>query len=314
LRAETARAFLGGRGLGTALLLERRTFTVDPFAPANPLIFATGPLTGTGAPAAGRFSVSSRSPLTGTVFDGNSGGAFGVVFKRLGYDYLLVEGALPAPGYLLIGRGGSEVREAGDLWGLDVPTTLAALRERHPDSEAAVIGPAGENRVLFASIVNNRGRSIGRGGLGAVMGSKNLKAVVVLADGELRPSPADAERFGFVVYEATRMLEANPITSQALPEFGTSVLVNVLDRAGAFPTRNFRESQFELAEAISGEALRKGFTKKRSACRGCQIGCARRTATGSESGEGPEYETTWAPSSPTALAGSPNVTATPTCP
>ena len=126
------------------------------------------------------------------------------------------------------------------------------------------------------------------------MGSKHLKAIVVLADGELRPSPADAERFEFVVYEATKLLKANPITSQALPEFGTSVLVNVLDQAGAFPTRNFRESRFEHAEAISGEALRKGYTTKRTACRGCQIGCARRTATGSESGEGPEYETIWA--------------------
>ena len=146
LSAETAHACLGGRGLGAHLLLERGTYAVEPFDPANPLIFATGPLTGTGAPAAGRYSVSARSPLTGTVFDGNSGGAFGVVFKRLGYDYLLVEGALTAPGYVLIGRGGVELREAGDLWGRDVPATLAALRERHPDSEAAVIGPAGENR------------------------------------------------------------------------------------------------------------------------------------------------------------------------
>jgi aldehyde:ferredoxin oxidoreductase len=200
---------------------------------------------------------------------------------------------LSAPGYLLVGRAGVEVCEADGLWGGDVPATLAALRELHPVSEAAVIGPAGENRVLFASIVNNRGRSVGRGGLGAVMGSKNLKAIVVLADGELRPTPADAERFEFVVYESTKLLKANPITSQALPEFGTSVLVNVLNQAGAFPTRNFRESQFERAEAISGEALRKGYTKKRSACRGCQIGCARRTATDNQSGEGPEYETIW---------------------
>ncbi len=289
-----ARDYLGGRGLGAHLLLARELYDVEPLGPANPLIFATGPLTGTGAPTAGRYSVSSRSPLTGTVFDGNSGGAFGVVFKRLGYDYLWVDGALGGPGYLLIGRDGVEVREAADLWGLDVPTTLARLRGRHPGSEAAVVGPAGENQVLFASIVNNRGRSIGRGGLGAVMGAKLLKAIVVSADGDLRPSPADEERFAFVVYEAGKMLKSNPVTSQALPEFGTAVLVNVLNQAGAFPTRNFRESQFEHAEAISGEALRKGFTRKRSACRGCSIGCARRTATARDSGEGPEYETIWA--------------------
>ncbi len=295
LDPQVARDYLGGRGLGAHLLFSRGLHDVAPLGPANPLIFATGPLTGTGAPAAGRYSVSARSPLTGTVFDGNSGGAFGVVFKRLGYDYLWVDGALSAPGYLLIGRDGSlEVREAAGLWGLDVPTTLRLLRERHPGGEAAVIGPAGENQVLFASIVNNRGRSVGRGGLGAVMGAKLLKAIVVSADGDLRPSPVDEERFAFVVYEATKMLKSNPITSQALPEFGTAVLVNVLNQAGAFPTRNFRESQFEAAEQISGEALSKGFTKKRSACRGCSIGCARRTMTARESGEGPEYETIWA--------------------
>ena len=198
-----------------------------------------------------------------------------------------VDGALTAPGYVVIGRQGVSVREAGDLWGADVPTALRLLRERHPGSEAAVIGPAGENGVLFASIVNNRGRSIGRGGLGAVMGAKRLKAIVVEGDGELRPSPADDERFRFVVYEATKMLKSNPITSQALPEFGTAVLVNVLNQAGALPTRNFRESQFEHAEDISGEALRKGFTRKRSACRGCSIGCARRTADRDAERRGP---------------------------
>jgi aldehyde:ferredoxin oxidoreductase len=294
LDPDVAHAYLGGRGLAAYLLLSRGLHGVEALGPANPLIFATGPLTGTGAPAAGRYSVSARSPLTGTVFDGNSGGAFGVVFKRLGYDYLWVDGALAAPGYLLVGRDRVEVREAADLWGLEIPVTLDRLRERHPQSESAVIGPAGERQVVFASIVNNRGRSIGRGGLGAVMGAKNLKAIVVAGDGELRPSPADEERFAFVVYEATKMLKSNPITSQALPEFGTAVLVNVLNQAGAFPTRNFRESQFEHAEDISGEALRKGFTKKRSACRGCSIGCARRTTTANESGEGPEYETLWA--------------------
>jgi len=258
LDARVARDYLGGRGLGAHLLLSRGLHDVEPLGPANPLIFATGPLTGTGAPTSGRYSVSSRSPLTGTVFDGNSGGAFGVVFKRLGYDYLWVEGALNAPGYLLIGCDGVEVREADDLWGLDVPTTLARLRERHPGSEAAVIGPAGENQVLFASIVNNRGRSVGRGGLGAVMGAKRLKAIVVSSGAGLQPRPADAERFAFVAYEAGKMLKSNSVTSQALPEFGTAVLVNVLNQAGAFPTRNFRESQFEHAERISGEALRKG--------------------------------------------------------
>jgi aldehyde:ferredoxin oxidoreductase len=291
---DVARQFLGGRGLGAYLALRERLYEVDPFAPENLLIFAPGPLTGTGAPASGRYSVTSRSPLTGTVFDGNSGGNWGNAFRRLGWDYLIVGGALDEPGYLSIGLQGVEWHHADGLWGSDVPATLTDLRQAHPGSEAAVIGPAGERGVLFASIVNNRGRSIGRGGLGTVMGAKRLKAVVVAGHGPHRPAVADAERLGFIVYEAEKLLKANPITSQALPEFGTSVLVNVLNQAGAFPTRNYRESQFEHAGQISGEMLKKDHVQRRSACRGCVIGCARRTSAGEQSGEGPEYESIWA--------------------
>jgi aldehyde:ferredoxin oxidoreductase len=326
--AEVARLWLGGRGLGAYVALRERLYEVEPLAPENLLLFAPGPLTGTSAPASGRYSVTSRSPLTGTVFDGNSGGNFGNALRRLGWDYLVVVGALGEPGYVTIGLedaggaspagaplsgaalgtptpascagepfagpGGVAVYAAAGLWGRDVPGTLERLRDLHPASEAAVIGPAGERGVLFASIVNNRGRSIGRGGLGAVMGSKGLKALVVGGRGARKPPVADPERLDFIVYEAEKLLKANPITSTALPEFGTSVLVNVLDQAGALPTRNHRESRFEGAAAISGEALRREHVKRRAACRGCIIGCARRTEAGGESGEGPEYETIWA--------------------
>ena len=315
LSADVARAYLGGRGLGAYLALRERLFEVEPLAPENLLIFAPGPLTGTGAPASGRYSVTSRSPLTGTVFDGNSGGNFGNALRRLGWDYLIVTGALDEPGYVTIGlgaagpaaspaapgpiepldgAGGALLRPAAGLWGADVPATLGRLRELHPKSEAAVIGPAGERGVLFASIVNNRGRSIGRGGLGAVMGAKRLKALVLDGRGERKPPVADPERLSFIVYEAEKLLKANPITSTALPEFGTSVLVNVLDQAGALPTRNHREGRFEGAAAISGEALKRDHVQRRSACRGCIIGCARRSTAGGESGEGPEYESIWA--------------------
>ena len=318
LPADVARAWLGGRGLGAYLALRERLFAVEPLAPENLLIFAPGPLTGTGAPASGRYSVTSRSPLTGTVFDGNSGGNFGNALRRLGWDYLIVTGALEEPGYVTLGpdgaggaapagapgpvagaqplggSGGATLHPAAGLWGLDVPASLERLRELHPGSEAAVIGPAGERGVLFASIVNNRGRSIGRGGLGAVMGAKRLKALVVDGHGRRTPPVADPERLEFIVYEAEKLLKSNPITSTALPEFGTAVLVNVLDQAGALPTRNHRESRFEGAAAISGEALKREHVQRRSACRGCIIGCARRTTAGGESGEGPEYESIWA--------------------
>ena len=294
LPAAVARAFLGGRGLGVYLALRERLYDVEPLSPRNLLIFAPGPLTGSGAPASGRYSVTSRSPLTGTVFDGNSGGNWGNAFRRLGWDYLIVEGALDAPGYVAVGAGGVEWHGADGLWGLDVPQSLARLKQLQPGAESAVIGPAGERGVLFASIVNNRGRSIGRGGLGTVMGSKNLKAITVAGHGERKPVVADPERLDFIVYEAEKLLKANPITSTALPEFGTSVLVNVLNQAGAFPTRNYRESQFEHAGDISGEMLKREHVQKRAACRGCVIGCARRTTAGGESGEGPEYESIWA--------------------
>ncbi len=314
LPAAVARAWLGGRGLGAYLALRERLFEVEPLASENLLIFAPGPLTGTGAPASGRYSVTSRSPLTGTVFDGNSGGNWGNALRRLGWDYLIVGGALDAPGYVTIGldgalaasssssvvaetldgAGGALLRAADGLWGLDVPASLARLREIHPGCEAAVIGPAGERGVLFGSIVNNRGRSVGRGGLGAVMGSKRLKALVLHGRGDHKPPVADPARLEFITYEAEKLLKANPITSTALPEFGTSVLVNVLDQAGALPTRNHREGRFEGAAAISGEALKRDHVQRRSACRGCIIGCARRTSAGGESGEGPEYESIWA--------------------
>jgi aldehyde:ferredoxin oxidoreductase len=294
LSGETARTFLGGRGLGAYLALRERLFSVAPLSADNLLIFAPGPLTGTSAPSSGRYSVTSRSPLTGTLFDGNSGGNWGNAFRRLGYDFLIVQGELDEPGVVIIEADGVAFAPAADLWGMDVPSTLTRLRGLHPRSEAAVIGPAGERGVLFASIVNNRGRSLGRGGLGAVMGAKRLKALVVAGHGVHTPPVADPERLEFIVYEAGKLLGANPITSQALPEFGTAVLVNVLNQAGALPTRNHRESQFVHAARISGEALKREHLKGRSACRGCAIGCGRRTAAGGQSGEGPEYESLWA--------------------
>jgi aldehyde:ferredoxin oxidoreductase len=312
LSAEVARHWLGGRGLGVYLALRERLFEVDPLGPDNLLVVAPGPLTGTGAPASARYSMTSRSPLTGTVFDGNSGGNFGYALRRLGWDYLILAGALDEPAYVTIGLdeavkappagpaqpldgpGGATLHPAAGLWGLDVPSTLARLGDLHPRSESAVIGPAGERGVLFASIVNNRGRSIGRGGLGAVLGSKGIKALVLDGRGTRKPPVADPERLEFIVYEAEKLLKSNPITSTALPEFGTAVLVNVLDQAGALPTRNHREGRFEGAAAISGEALKREHVTRRAACRGCMIGCARRTQAGGESGEGPEYETIWA--------------------
>lgn len=291
------RKYLGGRGLGAYMMLESRVYCRDPLGPDNPLIIANGPITGMKAPTAGRFSASTRSPLTGALLDCNSGGPFGLGLKRRGYDSLRIDGCAKEPSYLLIEGNsddlGVEIRSAEGLWGEDIPTSLGKLDEMHPGCQFLVIGPAGENGVLFATAVSNRRRALGRGGFGTVMGAKRLKAIVLAGKENNKPVPADPEGFDFVVYEAQKMLKANPITSRGLPEFGTSVLLNVLNQAGALPTRNYRDSQFERAESICGETLRRDFVIGTTACSLCPIGCTRKSKTARLSGEGPEYETVW---------------------
>jgi aldehyde:ferredoxin oxidoreductase len=292
LSAQLARAVIGGRGLGAYLALRARAYEIDALAAGNPLVFAAGPLTGRDLPAARRYSITARSPLTGTVFDGNSGGEFGSRMKAIGLDFVLLTGASESPVRVVIGRTGAHLLPAADLWGMDVPSTLGQIGVLHPGGQAAVIGPAAENGVLFASIVNNRGRQAGRGGLGAVMGAKKVKAVVLEATAPRRVT-AD-KKLRAVVDEARVALRESPITSRALPEYGTAVLVNVLNQAGALPTRNFRESRFELAEGISGEKIRESFPQTPGGCRGCPVGCSRRIDVGGEKGRGPQYETVWA--------------------
>lgn len=282
--------WLGGRGLGVRLLYERAP-GVDPLDPANPLIFAVGPLTGTPVPTAGRFSLVSRSPLTGTVFDCNSGGRWGVGLKRCGLDVLLVTGRAGEPVYLEVSDAGLRFHPAGNIWGMSVSRTMNRLSREHPGAGVAVIGPAGENGCLFASVMNDGSRALGRGGLGTVMGSKNLKAIVVKGRG--RVGVNQPGRLSFVIAEARRWIKANPVTAVGLPRFGTAVLVNLMNELGVFPSRNFLSSRFEGAEDISGEALEERHLVKRRACWGCPIGCGRITRAGGLQGEGPEYETLW---------------------
>jgi aldehyde:ferredoxin oxidoreductase len=285
-----ARMYLGGRGLGARLLFSEVGPTVQPLSPENRLIFATGPLTGTRAQTSGRFSVTTKSPLTGTILDANSGGTWGVTLKRTGYDALIIQGASDRPVYLTIDEAGARVADAGELWGQTVSETTKRLGGR--GRNVACIGPAGENQVLLSAIMNDGHRALGRGGVGAVMGAKRLKAVVV--SGAQKPAVADDEALKFVVYEAAKLLKANPVTSQALPQFGTAMLVNLMNEAGVLPTRNFTESRFENAAGISGEALADRLLVRKTGCWGCPIACTRVTRTSRASGEGPEYETLWA--------------------
>ena len=286
------RDYLGGRGLGVRLVAERGP-GIDPLSPDNPLVFATGPLTATPVPTAGRFCLVSRSPLTGTVFDCNSGGRFGVQLKRSGVDALVVTGRASSPAYISVTEEGAEIKDASSLWGKEVPEASRELEEREGrGASVACIGPAGERGALLAGVMNDVHRAAARGGLGAVMGSKRLKAVV--ARGGEAVGVADPDRLRYVIKESYRWIKANPVTSQGLPLYGTAILVNLLNELGAFPSHNFRHSSFPGAEEISGEALAEALLVKRKACWGCPIGCARVTRSGDEAGEGPEYESLWA--------------------
>jgi len=292
LDMELAHQFIGGRGLGARMLWDLVGPEVEPLSPENVLIFATGPLTASGAQTSNRFTVSTKSPLTGTVLDANSGGWWGMQFKRTGYDVLIVRGKSAAPVMLEIKPGSITLKDAANLWGKTVSETTEALGQNNNRRNVLCIGPAGENQVRLASIMNDGERALARGGPGAVMGSKNLKAIVV--EGDQKMTVVDQELFKFVMYEMTKRIKASPLTSQALPEFGTVIMVNVVNEIGALPTRNFRTGQFEGADLISGEHLAETLMVKNQACWACPISCTRITRTENGEGEGPEYETTWA--------------------
>jgi aldehyde:ferredoxin oxidoreductase len=287
-----AHLFLGGRGLGARLLWDEVGAKVDPLSPENVLIFAVGPLTATGYQTSNRFSVSTKSPLTGTILDANSGGFWGMQFKRAGYDALIVRGRAEKPVSIEIKPDGVEINYAQSLWGQRVRATTKNLGQNNNKRNVLCIGPAGENLSRIAAIMNDGERALARGGPGAVMGSKNLKAIVV--EGNTRPEIVNQELFKFMLYETRKLLRASPLTSQALPEFGTSVVMNLVNAIGALPTRNFQQSQFENAEAISGEALTEKYLVKNASCWACPIGCTRVSKTDKVEGEGPEFETTWA--------------------
>jgi aldehyde:ferredoxin oxidoreductase len=292
LDMEMARQYLGGRGLGARLLWDLVGPEVDPLAPENVLIFAAGPLTATGYQTSNRFSVSTKSPLTGTVLDANSGGYWGMQFKKAGWDVLIVRGKAEKPVWIEIKMDQVTLHDASALWGKRVRETTRLLGQNDNKRNVLCVGPAGENLVRIAAIMNDGERSLARGGPGAVMGSKNLKAIVV--EGKTRPEIVDEELFKFLLYESRKLLRASPLTSQALPEFGTSVVMNIVNAIGALPTRNFQQAQFEDAEEISGEALTDNYLVKNASCWACPIGCTRVSKTDKVEGEGPEYETTWA--------------------
>jgi aldehyde:ferredoxin oxidoreductase len=294
---ELARAYIGGRGLATKMYCDEVDAQIDPLDPANKLFLATGPLTGTSAMCGGRFMVITKGALTGAIACSNAGGVWGPELKYAGYDMIVLEGAASEPVMLVIEDDKVEFRSARDLWGKNVHETEDILHERlGNDFKCLSIGPAGEKLVRFACIINDKSRAAGRSGVGAVMGSKKLKAIAVRGTGGV--TVAEPAAFREACLDSLEKLKAGDITGQGLPTYGTSVLVNVINEGGFFPTRNFQEGQFEAAEKISGETIAEQILIRPRACVGCPMACGRVTAVKdgpfASHGEGPEYETIWA--------------------
>ncbi len=298
ISAEAAKKFIGGRGLAIKVLMEGMDPKADPLSPENLLVLATGPLTSTPAPTGNRYMVVTKSPLTGALSNSNSGGVFPTMLKRSGYDLLVFEGQAREPVYLFVDERKAELRSARHVWGLDTHRTEDVLRaETAEDASVACIGPAGENLALLAAIVNDKHRAAARSGVGAVMGSKNLKAVVVR--GGLKPELYDEQEMRATVLAANRELAADIKKGSSMRIYGTSYVPDVANEAGVFPTYNFQHGQFDGTSRINGPTLRERFLIRHSGCFGCPLACARTTEVKAEiygekyagSGEGPEYET-----------------------
>ena len=295
LDLDLARKFIGGRGLGTKMLYDDGVAAVDPLSADNKLIYITGPMTGAAAPSTGRYMVVTKSPLTGMIACSNSGGIWGAKLKYAGWDAIIVEGEAPAWTYISIEDDKIELHTAEEYVGMMSEEVDDALKEKHGAGSSVLnIGPAGEKKVLLAAIMNDKDRAAGRSGVGAVMGSKKLKAIVVKTSRTKLDNIADEEALKEAAKRAMAVLKANPVTSAGLRQLGTAVLVNIVNNVGSLPTKNWQESYYEKADDISGEALAEKYLVKPGACHRCPIACGRVVNINGKVAGGPEYEPLWA--------------------
>ena len=293
--AETCELLVGGRGFGISYLYREQPPNVDPFGEENRLIFVAGPLAGTQAQSVSRWMVVTKSPLTGAYARSVAGADFGAWLRFAGYEALLVEGKAEKPVYLHVTSDGCTIHKADELWGTDTRKAQDLLRQRHGENtRVACIGPAGERLVRYAAIVSGR-RTASRGGVGTVMGSKNLKAVAITADRTARLHNPDL--FKELAKEQNRLFRASEKFAQHR-EWGTTETQNVTNTLGIYPTRNFRYGQQKNGEKIYGEEYRKLRTGD-FGCYNCSARCGKaHTVTAGEYAgawsEGPEYESIWA--------------------
>ncbi len=293
LDEEKAKKFIGARGLGVKTLLEEIDPKIDPLSIENKLVIVTGPITGAPMPTSGRYMVVTKAPLTGTIAISNSGGKWGTELKNAGYDMIIVQGKSDVPVYVNIEDDKIEIKEANHLWGkTSLETTEILCNENNERAKVLCIGPAGEKLSLMAAIMNDIDRAAGRGGVGAVMGSKNLKAIVVKGSGKVKVF--NEEEAKKVSLEKIKILREDPVAGGGLPTYGSAVLVNIINENGVHPVRNFQKSYTDEADKISGETLTEDCLVRKNPCYRCPIACGRwvKLDDGTECG-GPEYETLW---------------------
>ncbi|MBN2828526.1 MAG: aldehyde ferredoxin oxidoreductase family protein [Tissierellales bacterium] len=270
--------YIGARGINARLLWDNVNSDTDPLGPDNVMIFGAGVLSGTHAPCSGRLSAAFKSPATKAYFKASSGGYFANEMKFAGYDHIIIYGKSDNPVYLWIDNHNVEIRDASHLWGLTVTETDERLKselkvERVERVESVIIGPAGENKVKFASLMTSSGSALGRGGGGAVMGSKNLKAIAIYGKGSL--SVYNPVKFNEIALDARKKLQGD-FFAQFLGAYGTGGFFEGMNAAGSLPSYNFIKASVEGAENISGQALvSKGYLKGRSGCASCSIHCHR---------------------------------------
>lgn len=278
--------YLGGKSLAARLLYDLTPPGVDPLGPDAVVIINTGPMNNTGAPSSSRFNMMFKNVLTGGIGSSNCGGPFGFMLKRAGYDGLILKGQADAPVYIDVTDGDITIKDAGSLWGMDAEQVQEALP--HPYGKL-VIGPAGENLVRYACAVSGE-RVAGRGGAGAVLGAKKVKAII--AYGTQKTQVANKKKYDKYVAKWTRFLKNHPMTGESLPAYGSAGLVNKANASRALPTHNFRDGYFEQADSFSGETLAETELTRNSGCISCPIRCERRVriADGREV-KGPEFET-----------------------
>ena len=288
------RKYLGGRGLAGRYLYDEVAPGVDPLGAGNKLIFATGLLTGTISPSASRYSVVAKSPLTGIWAQSNAGGRWGVDLKRAGFDGIIFEGRSESPVYLQIDEGKAELKDAGFIRGKNVIESVQLIKDTTDQQyNVTCIGIAGENLVKYASIMNDLHRAVGRCGLGAVMGSKNLKAVAV--KGTRKIDIADPKEFDRVAKNQLELL-GESILGAGLQGYGTNLVLDMVNNCGGLPTRNWQTGVFDEVDEVNGTALSEKVLEKAVGCFACPIKCGRKTKIkkgkyAGKSGEGPEYET-----------------------